>query len=157
PPPRPHAPQPLPTRRSSDLLLKGELALFFLGRRGVLAVEVAGMIEVVPRAIVFGSADPDIEIGIDPGTGHKGLQLWLVTMPRDGFRDGHRLHTGSFLESVIKAAQEFTARVRIVFPSVLAIEDDGDDSVFAFGDKRLRCLFNVLNEVRGRFVRWHSR
>src|SRR5207237_4057046 len=99
PPPRPHAPQPLPTRRSSDLLLKGELALFFLGRRGVLAVEVAGMIEVVPRAIVFGSADPDIEIGIDPGTGHKGLQLWLVTMPRDGDRKSTRLDSSNTLIS----------------------------------------------------------
>src|SRR2546422_11251655 len=67
---------------------ESEFALGLAGARGTLRIELARMMEVVPGAIVFGSTDPDIEVGVDPRAGEKGCEtrkiLVAVKIPRRG-------------------------------------------------------------------------
>ena len=77
-------------------------------------------------------------------------------MPGNGFGDGNGFHTRFALQSIVEAAQKLAPRLRIIFPGILAIENDGHQSVPALVQDRLRCLFNVLNEMIGRVLRCHS-
>src|SRR5215469_4175690 len=48
--------------------LVGKALLFSACGAGMMVVEVSGLGEVVPGEIVFRSADPNVEVGVDPGT-----------------------------------------------------------------------------------------
>src|SRR6266576_6248127 len=100
----------------------GELALGLHALRSSMMVGFASLEEIVPGAVVFRSADPDIEVGRDPGARGDRIQTVEVVMPRDRFRDGYGFYPWSVLQRVVETAQEFAARLGIVFPGVFAIE-----------------------------------
>ena len=54
-------PVPVTALRDQNLL-EGQLALRLVRTRRILRIELACVVEIVPGAIVFGSADPDVEI-----------------------------------------------------------------------------------------------
>src|SRR5262249_29935386 len=57
---------PVPiTAFPNQKLFECKLALFLRGLGRMLAVKVARVVEVIPGAIVFRRANPDIEVGID--------------------------------------------------------------------------------------------
>src|SRR3954447_12076054 len=51
--------------------LIGELLIAIGDIVGLTRVEVASFSEIIPRQIVFGSADPDVEVRVDPRTWHQ--------------------------------------------------------------------------------------
>ena len=66
-------------------------------------------------------------------------------MPLNGLGNRDGLHARLMLQRVIKPAQKFTAGLRIVFPGVFAIQNDGHDRVLPAIQNRLGRLFNVLS------------
>src|SRR4029434_9743293 len=105
------------------------------------------MEEIVPGAIVFGGADPDVEVGGDPGAGCDRVQVVDVVVASNGFGDGDGFESRRGLQGVVEAPQAVTARLGIIFPCVLAVENDGDDRIFATAEKRLGGFLNVLYEA----------
>ena len=87
---------------------------FALRRRNFLrmaVVIIAGFGEQVPGAIIFGRANPDVEVGIDPRTRDQPLQGLEVIgfVEGDGFADGDRFHFRVMLQGIVEAAQKFAA------------------------------------------------
>lgn len=66
---RPVPPVPIAAFRNEDLV-KGELPLLFGGPGSSARIKIAGMMQVVPGAVVLGSANPHVEVRIDPGPRH---------------------------------------------------------------------------------------
>ena len=61
---------PVPVAALRDqYFFESQLALNPRSPRRILCVEVSRLVQVVPSTIVFGRADPDVEIGVDPGAG----------------------------------------------------------------------------------------
>src|ERR1017187_990628 len=87
-------------------------------------VIVAGLRQQVPGAVIFGSANPDVEVGIDPRTGNQPLQLAEAVrlVPGDGLVDRDGLYFWIGLQSRVEAAQKFAARFWVVLPSVFSVE-----------------------------------
>src|SRR5437660_12571973 len=63
-------PIPIATLRNQDFL-KRQFPLLLTSAGRILLVEIAGMEKVVPGAVILGSADPYIEVRVDPRTGNK--------------------------------------------------------------------------------------
>ncbi len=78
-------------------------------------------------------------------------------MASNRFGDGHCFDTGLALQAVIKAAQKFATRMRIIFPGIFAVENDCDDGVASLGQDGLGRFFNIANEVASRIVGRHTR
>src|SRR6266850_1414055 len=89
-------PVPVATFRDQKFLV-GELTLGLGALRCGMVVGFAGVEKIIPGAIVFGSTDPDIEVGRDPGTGRDRIQAVEVAMARDRFGDGDGFHSGAVL------------------------------------------------------------
>src|ERR1700751_4126261 len=104
--------------------LESELALGFAGARGILRIKLARMIEVVPGAIVFGSADPDVEVGIDPRARDKGCEVRESLVARNSFGDGNGFDAGIALQRIVEAAKEFAGGSWVIFPGVFAVKND---------------------------------
>src|SRR5580692_1280613 len=149
---------PIPIAAFRDeQFFEGQFALRLARPRCVSSIEVAGVVEIIPRAVVLGSADPHVEVGIDPGAGKQRGELAEVTMTgnRLGYRD--RFDPRFALQSVIEAAKEFAARSRVIFPGIFAIQNDRYNGVSSLTDNRLRGLLDVVDEVVGSILRGHSR
>ena len=71
-------------------LFKGQFALRLGRAGGRLVIKVAGMVEVIPGAVVLGSADPNVEIGMNSGAGNERGKLAEIFMSlnRLGYGDG---------------------------------------------------------------------
>src|ERR1039457_1188630 len=122
-------------------------------------VIVAGLRQQVPGAVVFWSANPDVEVGIDPRTGNQPLQLpeAVRLVPGDGLVDRDGLYFRVGLQSRVEAAQKFAARFGVVLPSVFSVEDDRNHGVFSPLEYRPRGIPDVLDQMIGSFLRGHSR
>ncbi len=58
---------PVPVAAFGDQnFVEGQFALSLGGAGSILRVELAGLVQVVPGTIIFGCADPDVEVRIDP-------------------------------------------------------------------------------------------
>src|SRR5256885_17229488 len=98
---------PIPiTALSDEQFLIRQLARGFFGARRSFVVEIARCLQEVPSFVVFGSADPDVEVGVDPGTGHYGPKLGKILVPGNSFRDGGGFHLRVLRNAVVQAAQE---------------------------------------------------
>src|ERR1700728_1132731 len=62
---RPIPPVPVAALRNQDFF-EGELALRLGGSSRILRMKLARVIQIIPCAVVLGSADPDVEIPADP-------------------------------------------------------------------------------------------
>src|SRR5664280_2182247 len=122
-------------------------------------VIVAGFRQQVPGPVIFGSANPDVEVGIDPRTGNQPLQLpeAVRLVPGDGLVDRDGLYFWIGLQSRVEAAQKFPARFWVVLPSVFSVEDDRNHGVFSPLEYRPRGILDVLDEVISSFLSGHSR
>ena len=52
-----------------------------------------------------------------------------VLLPGDRFGNGYRFDPGIVLQGVVKAPQELASRLRVIFPRILTVENDGDHRV----------------------------
>src|SRR5579862_2324859 len=89
-----------------------QLALRFAGLPHVLGIKLAGMVKVVPGAIVLGSADPDVEIGINPRSRYEGWQRGGIRMARNRFGNRYGLKSTLMLECIVEAPQKLPPRFR---------------------------------------------
>jgi len=65
-------PVPVAALGNQDLL-EGEISLR-LGSAGCsFGVKLAGAMEVVPRLVIFRSADPNVKVGVDPRSGNERM------------------------------------------------------------------------------------
>jgi hypothetical protein len=122
-------PAPVAAFGDEDLFV-GEGALFGGDFVFVLVEGGAGVAEVLPGAVVFLGADPDIEVGVDPGAGEDAVE-GAGGVAGDAFADGDGLHAGVGGDAGVELAEEFAAAFGEVLPGVFAVEDDGDEGVAA--------------------------
>src|ERR1700738_1265887 len=83
--------------------LKPQLTLRFARARRILAVELAGMMKVIPGTVVLRSADPHVEVGINPRSRNKRWKAPEIPMARDGFGDADGLHAPVVVHSLVEA------------------------------------------------------
>src|SRR6266576_1082336 len=76
----------------------GELALGLHALRSSMIVGFASLEEIVPGAVVFRSADPDIEVGRDPGAWGDRIQMVEVVLPRDRLRARYGIYPYSVMK-----------------------------------------------------------
>src|SRR4029077_20933433 len=92
-------------------------------------------------------ANPDIEIGVDPGTGGDSLNRGDLVRVAQGFTDGERAYIRIAGNSSVKLAQKFAAVAGVILPGIFAIENQRqrqrDARLDAFGD-RARAAVEVL-------------
>src|SRR5215470_2538800 len=90
-------PVPVAAFRNEQFLIS-QLALRFRALESILFVGSSSLKEVVPRTVVLRGADPDVEVGGDPGTGGDRVQAVDVVMASNRFRNGDGLHPRSVLQ-----------------------------------------------------------
>ncbi len=67
---------PVPVAAFGDQdFFESQLPLRFAGRRSSLGIKIAGVVEIVPGAVVFRRTDPDVEIGVNPRARNQRRQL----------------------------------------------------------------------------------
>src|SRR5438874_6962240 len=110
-----------------------------------LLVEVASMVKIVPGLVVFRRADPDIEVGVNPGAGRQRMEDVDVAVPRNGLGKSKRFDRRIILQGIVEASQEFASGLGIVFPGVFTVQNDGYDSILTARYKRLRAVLNVMD------------
>src|SRR5438477_10670598 len=103
-----------------------------------MGIEVASMVEIVPGFVVLGRANPHIEICMDPRTRSQRIERAEISMALDSFGHSYSFHRGIILQRIIKSPQKFAAGFRIVFPGVLAIENDCNHGILPRGEDWLR-------------------
>src|SRR5215470_3309164 len=113
----------------NEQLFERQLPLLLRTIRCCLFVEVARVVEVVPRLVVFGSTDPDVEVGMNPRAGSNGIQYIHVTMALDRLRNGQRFDLWIFLQAIVKPPEKLAAGFGIVFPGVFSVENDRKNHV----------------------------
>src|SRR5258708_21518741 len=79
-------PVPIAALRDQDFFER-QLSLGLAGGSRMLRIEFARVVQVVPGPIVLGSADPDIEVRIDPGTRNQRSQWRNLAMAGDCLGD----------------------------------------------------------------------
>src|SRR5205823_3443797 len=87
----------------------------------------AGTVQGIPAAVVLGMSDPDGEIVADPAPGVEPLQRALRRMLAEEFADADRPDPRVADRPLVDRAEERDAAVRIILPTVLAVEDDRDN------------------------------
>src|SRR5689334_9152450 len=138
---RPVPPVPI-TALSNQEFFKSQFSLRLSDIWSDLRKKLASMIKIIPRSIILGSADQDIEVSVDPGTGHQRRQFFRLPATFYRFGNRQRLDARITLQSVAEAAQKFTPGLWIVFPGVFSIVNDRDHRVLAFAQDRLGCFFD---------------
>ena len=152
---RPVPPVPVAALGNQDFF-KRQCALFF-GRAGRgLRAKISRVMQVVPRTIIFRRSNPDVEVRVDPRPRHQRLQRSWGLVALNRLRHGHGFNSWVFLQSIIESPQELPSRLRIVFPGILAIQNNGHDGIYAIRQHRLRRIFNFLDETIGRVLRRHT-
>src|SRR6202158_1833339 len=115
---RPVPPVPV-AALGNQYLLESELALRLGRTRGILRVELARVINVVPGAIVLRSTDPHIKVRVDPRPGHERTQLAEIFVARNRLGGRHCLHSRLALQAIVKTPQEFAPRLWVALPCTL--------------------------------------
>ena len=138
---------PVPVAAFGDQdFVKGQLALRLGGAGRILGIKVASMMQVVPGAIVFGSADPDVEVSIDPRARNQRRQARNCAggrWPRKWSRPPGR----SRVANRRRSAAEIRVRTWIIFPGIFAIENHRNHGVAALRQHRLGCFFMLRASV----------
>ena len=147
-------PAPVAAFRDPKLFLsKAYLLRAQPGLEGVSSKEVAGVRHQVPGFVVLLGANPDVEVGVDPGPRrHMGEDAVGRQLERLRSSDGLEVRVPR--HQAIKALQEFPAVARIVLPAVFAVEDHGDHCGTATGAPA--CSPDALVEVVSGGVGLHS-
>src|SRR5438270_12793960 len=86
----PVPPVPVAALRDQQLL-PSELADIFVGVLLVVCEEIPRLGKIIPSAIVLGRANPNVEVGVDPGARDKQGELGLGGMALDGLGTRHGL------------------------------------------------------------------
>ena len=81
-----------------------------------------------PGLIVLFGADPDVEIGIDPGSGEDTIDAHGLHQP-GGLGDGHGTHAGILGDTAVQLAQKFAAAFVVVLPGILAVQNNGHERI----------------------------
>ena len=148
---------PVPVAAFGDeQLFPRQLALRFRNAIGVAIIVLARLRKQVPGLIVFGRANPYIEVRVDPRTGNETRQRAEVFVTRDRLAHGDGLDRRIALETIVEATQKLTSRLRVVFPGIFAIENHRDNGVFASVQHRPRGLTNGVEQMVGGVVRRHA-
>src|SRR5580698_685170 len=103
-------PVPVAALGNQDFL-KGEPLLSFAGAGRILGVELARVVQIVPSTVIFGSANPNVEVGMNPRARHQGLQRREVAMTGGRLRDRNRFETCLALDRVVESPQKFPPRL----------------------------------------------
>src|SRR2546428_10378918 len=77
-------PAPVAALRDQNLL-EGQVALRLVRTCRVLRIELASVVEIIPGTIILWSANPNVEVGVDPGPRHNRLQLPKNLVPGNCF------------------------------------------------------------------------
>ena len=134
-----------------------QLALF-LGCAGrCLLIKIARVVEIIPSFVIFRRSDPNIKVGVNPRSRNQRFEMGWVFVTRHGLRNRHRFNARIIMQCVIKSAQKFAARMRIVFPGIFAVQNNRNHRVLAFCNNRLRRFSNLMDEVSSCLLRGHSR
>src|SRR4029077_13212073 len=149
-------PVPVATFRDQNFF-KGQLALSF-GRATLrLGIKISSMIQIVPRAVVFGSTDPHVEVSVNPRAWYQRCKLRKILVSGDGLRHSHCFYVWFTLQTIVETTQEFSSGFGIVLPRILPVEDDRHDCIPALRKNGLRRLLNVLDEMLGGVLWRHAR
>ena len=136
-------------------LLPGQGATCWRKRSAVRIEGASRGGELLPGAMIVPMSRPDVKVGVDPGTGEHGLQSAGVAA--HGLRHRHSLDVQGRLEFAVQSPQKRPAAAWVMFPGILAIEDDGNGRVLAVAASAARRetmsgISNAGQEVmRGRF------
>src|SRR5580698_5597702 len=100
---RPVPPVPV-TAFGNQQLFPGDLALLFGHPMRMTVIVIARFRQQVPSEIVLWSADPYVEVGIDPRARHQTVEPPKVRLvvPRDRLRNRDGLNLRIALESVVE-------------------------------------------------------
>jgi len=145
---------PVPVGAFGDeKFLVGELAhfpgeAFAFGCVEELLVGLAGVEEEIPGAVVLFGADPDIEVGVDPGTGMDAGEFGGGEAV-EGFGNGDGGEGGILGDALVEVAEEGASVAIEVFPGVFAVEDDGDEGVLALVVEVAGVFADAVEEVVG--------
>ena len=85
-------------------------------------VSVAGVPEEFPGRNVFLVANPNVKVGINPGSGKNPRSRRNFSSAGDGFTCRERAEVRVGFDAAVKFAQEFAAVAWVIFPGVFAIE-----------------------------------
>src|SRR5580692_1104424 len=87
--------------------LESQLSLSFARLRRMDGIKFARMMEVIPGAVVLGSANPDIEVRVDPRARNQRGQRRDIAMAGNRLRNRNRFQTCLVLQRIIEAPQKF--------------------------------------------------
>src|SRR3989344_4540974 len=72
-------------------------------------------------------ADPDFEVVVDPRTGEQPGNPFLRRVLSEIVGDARRPDQRIAPEAAVEGIEKLLAAVMVIFPGVLAVEDDGDE------------------------------
>src|SRR6185437_10299130 len=113
-------------------LFKGKFPLLIRDCRRAMLIKVARIGKIIPRAIVFGSADPNVKVCVDPRTGNQRLELRIFLLPVQRLANAECLDLRIVLERIVDPPEELAAGARIELPGILAVKDDRNQCILAF-------------------------
>src|SRR5258708_17152107 len=102
--------------------LGGGIRPSLLARFESVGVGFACIPEQFPGGDVFGMADPDVEIGVDPGSGENSGGGGKIAGGANRFRRSDRAEILIAPDACIKLAEKSAAVPRVVFPGIFAVE-----------------------------------
>ena len=114
-----------------------------------------GLVQRVPGAVALGMSDPDAEIVPDPTAGEKVAEFVGGRVVVQIIADPHRLDLRMSHHAAVNVAEEIDPGVGIVFPAVLAVEDDADQRRPMAGVAAGRAAdgFQLADEIIDRLLR----
>ena len=139
----PVPPEPIAPLGGEDGVARGRSRFGDAERRARLG-------EKLPRAVLVRIADPCRQVGADPRAGADGGEMYGRGPLGEDRREGTGLDRLRHLDPTVQLVEEVRAASGVVLPGVLAVQDHGDDALFAAG--RLRDRLEAADEV-GRGVR----
>ena len=125
------------------------------GAGGGLIIGLARARQVLPGAVVLFGSDPDVEIRADPGA-REDVVEWLRLYLGQPLAHGERVNLRVGRDASIELAEKGTPVRVVVFPGVLAVQNDGYERVAAAGENAPAVLADAVQEVPRRLGRAHA-
>ena len=104
----------------------GRIGAVLLTRFDSSRVRLPRVPQQFPRGDVFRVADPDVEIGVDPGCRENPAVVGSVFCGGNRFAGGERAKIRIARYSLVEFAQKFATVARVIFPRIFAIEENGN-------------------------------
>ncbi len=145
---------PAPVAAFGDQQFLVRQAAVAFGDAGGDVVCGAGAQQLGPGLVVFLGADPDIEVGVDPGAREDVVQR-LRRHQAERLAGGDGAKSRVVADALVEFAEERAAVEVIVFPRILAVEDDGHEGVAAGGQNARAILADAVQEIGGGMGRFH--